>query len=200
MKASESGPLRALISANRRATRLSASSQLASRNLSPSRMSGLVNRSELFTKSQPNFPLMQVEMPLVGPSSGSIFRICRSLVQTSKLQPTPQYVHTVLVRRMRDSRIAASISDTRRMALYPVSGSTSLTTSIMPSSACLEIPVRNPACPSMDFSISALHGQTVMQWPQETQLDSPMVEPPSHCTRGWGSSQLMERVSFTWTF
>src|SRR6266567_2046005 len=62
----------------------------SSRNLPPSRISGLVNRSELFTKSQPNFPLMQVEMPLVGPSSGSIFRICRSLVQTSKLQPTPQ--------------------------------------------------------------------------------------------------------------
>src|SRR6266436_396045 len=41
-----------------------------------------------------------------------------------------------------------------------------------------------PACPSMDFSMSALHGHTEMQCPQETQLDSPIVEPPSHCTRG----------------
>src|SRR6266849_8427555 len=143
---------------------------------------------------------MHVEIPFAGPSDGSTFRMWRSLVQILKLQPTPQYVHTVLVRRMRDSRIADSISDTRRMAPYPVSGSTPLTTSIMPSSACLEIPVRNPACPSMDFSIRALHGQTVMQWPQETQLDSPMVEPPSHWTRGCGSSQLIESVSFTSRF
>src|SRR3984893_15552075 len=200
MKASESGPCCVLISENLRATRPRASSQLASRNLSPSRIRGLVRRSGAFTKSQPNFPFTQVEIPFVGPSAGSTFGMWRSLVQTSKLQPTPQSVHTVLVRRMRDSRMADSISDTRMMAPYPVSGSTSLTTSIMPSSARLEIPVRNPAWPSMDFSISALHGQTVMQWPQETQLDSPMVDPPSHCTRGWGSSQLMERVSFTWTF
>src|SRR5882672_3438206 len=101
---------------------------------------------------------------------------------------------------MRDSRMDDSISDRRRMEPYPVSGSTPLTMSIMELSVRLEMPVKNPACPSMDFSISALHGQTVTQWPQETQLDSPMVEPPSHCTRGWGSSQLMERVSFTWTF
>ena len=59
-----------------------------------------------------------------------------------------------------------------------------LTTSIMPSSAVLGRPVKKPAWPSMDFSISALQGQTVTQWPQETQLDSPMVEPPSHSTRG----------------
>src|SRR6266576_680972 len=116
MKASESGPLLALISASLRATRASASSQLASRNLPPSRISGLVNRSELFTKSQPNFPLMQVEMPLVGPSLGSTFRIWRSLVQTSKLQPTPQYVQTVLVRRIRDSRITDSASETFMIA------------------------------------------------------------------------------------
>src|ERR1700676_4688731 len=101
---------------------------------------------------------------------------------------------------MRDSRMADSISDTRRMEPYPVSGSTPLTTSIMEFSARLEIPVRNPACPSMDFSMSALHGQTVTQWPQETQLDSPMVEPPSHNTRGLGSSQRMDNVSLTSRF
>ena len=32
--------------------------------------------------------------------------------------------------------------------------------------------MKNPACPSIDFSIKALQGQTVTQWPQETQLDS----------------------------
>src|SRR6185295_4865207 len=98
------------------------------------------------------------------------------------------------------SRMADSISDTRMMEPYPVSGSTSLTTSIIELSVRFEMPVRKPACPSMDFSISALHGQTVTQWPQETQLDSPMVEPPSQRTRGCGSAQLMERVSFTSTF
>src|SRR4029077_7145710 len=98
---------------------------------------------------------------------------------------------------MRDSRMADSISDTRKMELNPVSGSTPLTTSIMEFSAFLEIPVRNPACPSIDFSMSALHGQTVTQAPQGTQRDSPMVEPPSHRTRGCGSSQLIDSVSFT---
>src|SRR5579862_3195146 len=106
---------------------------------------------------------MQVEIPFAGPSDGSTFRILRSLVQILKLQPTPQYVHTVLVRRMRDSRIADSISDTRKMEPYPVSGSTPLTTSIMEFSVRLEMPVRNPACPNMDFSIRALQGQTVTQ-------------------------------------
>src|ERR1700736_241008 len=90
MNASESGPVLSLISANRRATRSRASSQLAARNLPPSRISGVVNRSGLFTKSQPNLPLMQVEMPFVGPSEGATFRMTRSLVQISKLQPTPQ--------------------------------------------------------------------------------------------------------------
>ena len=33
-------------------------------------MSGVVRRSRLLTKSQPNFPFTQVEMPLVGPSDG----------------------------------------------------------------------------------------------------------------------------------
>ena len=50
----------------------------------------------------------------------------------------------------------------------------------------------------MDFSMSALQGQTVMQWPQETQLDPAISCPPSHCTRGWGSSQSIESVSLTW--
>ncbi len=63
--------------------------------------------------------------------------------------------------------------------------------SIMPSSAFGLRPVRKPAWPSMDFSIKALHGQTVTQCPHETQLDSPMAAPPSHNTRGCGSSQRM---------
>ena len=60
-------------------------------------MSGVVSRSSLLTKSQPNLPLMQVETPLAGPSEGSTFRYVTVLVQISKLQPTPQYVQTVLV-------------------------------------------------------------------------------------------------------
>ena len=36
----------------------------------------------------------------------------------------------------------------------------------------------------MDFSISALQGQTVTQWPQETQLEPAICSPPSHRTRG----------------
>ena len=44
---------------------------------------------------------MQVETPLAGPSNGSTLRMWRSLVHISKLQPTPQYVQTVLVRRIR---------------------------------------------------------------------------------------------------
>src|ERR1700685_1668510 len=143
---------------------------------------------------------MQVEIPFVGPSCGSTFRMWRSFVQILKMHPTTQYGHNGLVRRIRFSRMSDSTSDTRMMEPYPVSGSTPLTTSIMEFSAFLEMPVRKPACPSMDFSMSALHGQTVTQWPQETQLDSPMVEPPSQRTRGFGSSQLMESVSFTSTF
>src|SRR6267143_204210 len=86
------------------------------------------------------------------------------------------------------------------MVPYPVSGSTPLTISIMPLRADFFRDVRNPAWPSMVFSMSALHGQTVTQWPQETQLDSPMVDPPSQSTRGFGSSQLIESVSLTSTF
>src|SRR5215470_17822565 len=104
----------------------------------------------------------------------------RSFVQTSKLQPTPQYVQTVFVLRIRESRIADSDSETFKIPPYPASGSTALTKSIIPFSASLGRPLRKPACPSMDFSISALQGHTVTQWPQETQLDSPITLPPSH--------------------
>src|SRR5882762_6268416 len=83
---------------------------------------------------------------------------------------------------------------------YPVSGSTPLTTSIMPLRADFFREVKKPAWPSMVFSIRALQGQTVTQWPHETQLESPIVEPPSHSTRGFGSSQLIDRVSLTSTF
>jgi hypothetical protein len=54
----------------------------------------------------------------------------------------------------------------------------------MLSSTGLLKPVRKPAWPTMVFSMRALQGQTVTQWPQETQLDSPMGAPPSHNTRG----------------
>src|ERR1043166_2103426 len=91
MNASDSAPWEELTSRNRRATRSSASSHSASRNWLPSRISGLVRRSGLLTKSHANFPLIHVETPLAGPSAGSIFKMCRSLVQTSKLHPTPQY-------------------------------------------------------------------------------------------------------------
>ena len=59
---------------------------------------------------------MQVEMPFVGPCPGTTFRMCRSFVQTSKLHPTPQYVQTVFVLRVRDSRIADSASESSRIA------------------------------------------------------------------------------------
>jgi hypothetical protein len=86
----KSGPLVALSSDNFRATKLRALLQLVGRNLSPSRMSGVVRRSGLLTKSHPNLPFMHVEIPLAGPCSGATLRIWRSLVQTSKLHPTPQ--------------------------------------------------------------------------------------------------------------
>src|SRR6202040_2012059 len=110
-----SGPLDALIADSRRAISDSASSQLAGRKVSPSRINGVVRRSGLFTKSQPNFPFTHVEIPLAGPCSGATLRMWRSLVQMSKLQPTPQYVQTVLVLRMRCSRIASSASETWRI-------------------------------------------------------------------------------------
>src|ERR1700730_11864719 len=101
---------------------------------------------------------------------------------------------------MRDFRIAASISETCRIDPYPSSGSIPFTTSIIPSSACFEIAVMNPASPIIDFSISALQGQTVTQWPQNTQLDSLIDLPPSHNTLGLGSSHRIESVSLTWRF
>src|ERR1700752_2046311 len=82
----------------------------------------------------------------------------------------------------------------------PVSGSIPFTKSIMPSNAGFGSPVKKPAWPSIDVSINALHGQTDTQWPHDTQLDSPIVDPPSHNTRGCGSSQLIESVSLTSRF
>src|SRR5260370_35195303 len=86
--ARESGPFFALISENLRATRSRASSQEASRNLPFSRIRGEVSRSGLFTKSHPNFPLMQVEMPFVVRSRGCVLRMLGFLVQTVKRRPT----------------------------------------------------------------------------------------------------------------
>ena len=60
--------------------------------------------------------------------------------------------------------------------------------------------VSGPASLIMVFSISALQGQTVTQWPQETQLESLATSPPSHSTRGSSRSQSMDRVSVTCTF
>src|SRR5262249_30258101 len=130
---------------------------------------------------------------------GSTFRMCRSFVQMSKLHPTPQYVHTVFVFRIRDSRIAASASDTRSTVPNPVSFSTPFTSSIIPLITGFASPVRKPACPIIDFSISALHGHTVTQCPHETQLDPAIVSPPSHSTRGCASSHRIDSVSFTCT-
>src|ERR1700757_2132642 len=200
MNAMESAPSFVLNSDSLLATRPMASSQLAWRNLPSSRINGVVNRSSLLMCPQPNFPFTQVEIPLAGPCSGATLRMWRSFVQTSKLQPTPQYVQTVFVLRIRCSRIACSASETWRMLPKPVSGSTPLTTSIMPPKASFFRDVRNPACPSIVFSIRALQGQTVTQCPHETQLDSPIVDPPSQSTRGFGSSQLIDKVSFTSTF
>lgn len=60
-------------------------------------MSGFVIRSSELTKSQPNFPLTQVEIAFTGPSEGCTFKIFRPFVQTSNEQPTPQKVQTVFV-------------------------------------------------------------------------------------------------------
>ena len=61
-----------------------------------------------------------------------------------------------------------------------------LMTSIMPFKIGLSNPLMYPAWPSIDFSINALQGQTVTQWPHDTQLDSPIGLPPSHKTLGLG--------------
>src|SRR5690625_6163363 len=61
-------------------------------------------------------------MPFAGESCcGSTFNTLRSLVHTSNVQPTPQYVHTVFVFSMRSSRILASVSETANNGPYPVS-------------------------------------------------------------------------------
>jgi hypothetical protein len=65
--------------------------------------SGVVNRSELFTKSQTNFPLTPVETPFAGPCAGSISE-CVELgpdikaaaytpVGTDRLGSRPQRMH-----------------------------------------------------------------------------------------------------------
>jgi hypothetical protein len=76
----------------------------------PSRIRGVVNRSGLFTKSQATFSFNASIDSICRTMRLLDFQMCRSLVETSKLQPTPQYVQTVLVRRIRVSRIAASAS------------------------------------------------------------------------------------------
>ena len=166
-----------------KATRSSASSHVASTKESPLRISGVVIRSSLLTKSQPNFPFTQVEIAFTGASeTGWIFKIFRSFVHTSNEQPTPQNVQTVFVFFVLVSRIAASASETAIIPLYP--GSTSLTRSIIGVKISSFNPVINPASPSIDFSINALQGQTVTQWPQPTQEESLIFAPPSHRTIG----------------
>ena len=79
------------------------------------RISGVCSRAVEFTNSYPNLPFTHVLMPFAGPCSGSIFRMWRSRVHTSKLQPTPQYVHTVFVRFTRALRISDSMSLSARI-------------------------------------------------------------------------------------
>src|SRR5699024_2273058 len=162
----------------------------------PSRISGFVRRSSLFTKSQPNLPLTQVDTPFAGASScGSIFRISRSFVHTSNEQPTPQYVQTVFVFLIRSSRIVASTSETAMSEPYPVS--IFFVMSTIGRNVSSAMPVRKPASPTMPTFITALHGQTVEQWPQFTHDDSSMVVSLSHMTRGLSSVQSISSVSFT---
>jgi len=85
------------------------------------------------------------------------------------------------------------------MEPYPVSGSILDERRSWSFSARLEMPVRNPACPSMDFSMSALHGQTVTQWPHGRNWTRD-VEPPSQERADAGHPNWMESVSFTSTF
>src|SRR5690606_10545809 len=98
---------------------------------------------------------------------------------------------------MRCSRMAASASDTDMSDPYPVS--TFFVSSIIPLMVSGSIPVKWPASPSIDFSIKALHGQTVTHWPQDTHDDSLIETPSSHMTRGCSRDQSIERVSFTCT-
>ena len=96
--------------------------------------------------------------------------------------------------------MADSASESARIGPYPISGSIFFTVPIMVSSTFGGSPVRNPAWPIMDFSISALHGQTVMQCPHETHEEPAITSPPSHSTRGCSDVQSIVRVSFTCTF
>src|SRR5699024_3609618 len=114
--------------------------------------------SSALIKSQPNFPFTHVEIAFTVPSLGSTLRISRPFVHTSKEQPTPQKVQTVFVFFVLVSLIVASISDTAKIPLYP--GSIHLTRSIIGSNTSGFIPVISPALPNIDFSISALQGQT----------------------------------------
>ena len=68
--------------------------------------------------------------------------------------------------------MAASSLETSITGSKPVAGSSALTAPIMASFAGSGSAVNTPAWPSMVVSISALHGQTLTHWPQETQLDS----------------------------
>lgn len=68
MKPTELPPCCCLIEPNLDEIKSSASSQLDSTNCPFLRIRGLVNRFSEFTKSQPNFPLTQVEIALTGPS------------------------------------------------------------------------------------------------------------------------------------
>src|SRR5690625_770608 len=99
-------------------------------------------------------------MPLAGDSCcGSIFKIFRSFVHTSNVQPTPQYVHTVFVFLILSSRIAASVSDIANKG--PLLFSTFFVKSIIERNKLGSWSVINPASPIIDVSINALHGQTV---------------------------------------
>src|SRR5699024_8128754 len=140
------------------AIRLNASSQLASTKESFLRINGFVKRPSALIKSQPNFPFTQVDIAFTGPSLGSTLRLSRPFVHTSIEQPTPQNVLTVFVFFVLVYRIAATISDTAKIPLYP--GSIHLTRSIIGSNTSGFIPVINPALPNIDFSINALQGQT----------------------------------------
>ncbi|CJB81602.1 Uncharacterised protein [Streptococcus pneumoniae] len=153
-------PYSSLIAPNLFATTFNASSHVDSTNVPFLRIKGFVIRSLEFTKSQPNFPLTQVEIALTGASEeGCTLRILRPFVHTSNEHPTPQNVHTVFVFFVRVSRMAASTSDTAKIPLYP--GSTSLIKSTIGSRISGFNPVINPASPSIVFSIKALQGQIV---------------------------------------
>src|SRR5665213_1193042 len=96
--------------------------------------------------------------------------------------------------------MADSAEDMAMIGLNPISGSMAFTVSIMWSSAWRGKDVKYPAWPNMLFSISALHGQTDTQCPQETHDEPAICSPPSQSTRGCSDSQSMVSVSFTCTF